>query len=356
MKSELLNQNLLSDIKELIIDSRKTIIQSVNTTMVYTYFEIGRLIVEHLQDGKDRAFYGKQVLKSLSVQLTKEFGRGFSEDNLENMKNLFLTYSKSETLSRKSTSSEFSKISKVADKETQQTPSVKFVLSWSHYVYLMRIENSDERRFYEIEAHDNNWSLRELKRQFDSSLYERLALSKDKKGLKELSQKGQFIQSPQDAIKDPYILEFLGLPESERYSETDFENKLINKLEHFLLELGKGFTFVARQKRISFNEKHFYIDLVFYNRLLRAFVLIDLKIGEIKHRDLGQMQMYVNYYDREVKLADETKTIGIILCKQKDNALVEMTLPEDNEQIFASKYKLILPDKQELKKLIRETT
>jgi predicted nuclease of restriction endonuclease-like (RecB) superfamily len=197
--------------------------------------------------------------------------------------------------------------------------------------------------------------LRELKRQFDSSLYERLALSRDKAGVKALSQKGQLIDKPKDIIKDPYILEFLGLPENERYSESELENRIISKLEHFLLELGKGFTFVARQKRITYNEKHFFIDLVFYNRLLKAFVIIDLKIGEIKHQDLGQMQMYVNYYDREVKLEDENKTIGIIICKQKDNAVVEMTLPEDNEQIFASKYNLILPDKQELKKLIEET-
>jgi predicted nuclease of restriction endonuclease-like (RecB) superfamily len=362
--NELLNQNLFSDIKELIKDSRKKIIQTVNTTMVYTYFEIGRLIVEHFQDGKDRASYGKQVLKSLSEQLTDEFGKGFSEDNLTNMKNFYLTYSISETLSIKSVKEKSetpsrksisSKLSSESENTKSRTLSAEFVLSWSHYVFLMRIDNPDERQFYEIETFENNWSLRELKRQFDSSLYERLALSRDKAGVKALSQKGQLIDKPKDIIKDPYILEFLGLPENERYSESELENRIISKLEHFLLELGKGFTFVARQKRITYNEKHFFIDLVFYNRLLKAFVIIDLKIGEIKHQDLGQMQMYVNYYDREVKLEDENKTIGIIICKQKDNAVVEMTLPEDNEQIFASKYNLILPDKQELKKLIEET-
>lgn len=352
--NELLNQSLFSDIKELIKDSRKKIVQTVNTTMVYTYFEIGRLIVENLQDGKDRASYGKQVLKLLSEQLTKEFGKGFSERNLLNFKMFYQIYSIPQTVSSEfrldnsSTTSSFSG-------NKLETVSAKFVLSWSHYVFLMRIDNPDERQFYEIESYENNWSLRELKRQFDSSLYERLALSRDKAGVKELSQKGQLIDKPKDIIKDPYILEFLGLPENERYSESDLENKIISKLEHFLLELGKGFTFVARQKRITYNEKHFFIDLVFYNRLLKAFVIIDLKIGEIKHQDLGQMQMYVNYYDREVKLEDENKTIGIIICKQKDNALVEMTLPEENEQIFASKYHLILPDKQDLKNLIEET-
>lgn len=353
--NELLSQNLFSDIKELINASRNKIVQVVNTTMVYTYFEIGRLIVEHFQDGKDRASYGKQVLKSLSEQLTQEFGKGFSERNLLHMKNFYQEYSISQTPSAEFKSINSSTLSRISETNKSETLSGKFVLSWSHYVFLMRIDNPDERQFYEIEAFENNWSLRELKRQFDSSLYERLALSRDKAGVKALSQKGQLIDKPKDIIKDPYILEFLGLPENERYSESDLENKIISKLEHFLLELGKGFTFVARQKRITYNEKHFFIDLVFYNRLLRAFVIIDLKIGEIKHQDLGQMQMYVNYYDREVKLEDENKTIGIIICKQKDNAVVEMTLPEDNEQIFASKYNLILPDKQELKKLIEET-
>ncbi|MDD3050471.1 MAG: PDDEXK nuclease domain-containing protein [Candidatus Cloacimonetes bacterium] len=353
--SELLNQNLFSDIKELINASRNKIVQTVNTTMVYTYFEIGRLIVEDIQKGEDRASYGKQVLKLLSEELVREFGNGFSERNLLRMKNFYQEYSISPTLSSEFKTLNSSIHSRISENQKSQTLSAKFILSWSHYVFLMRIDNPDERRFYEIEAFENNWSLRELKRQFDSSLYERLALSRDKESIKKLSENGQLIENPKDIIKDPYILEFLGLPENERYSEGDLENRIISKLEHFLLELGKGFTFVARQKRITYNEKHFFIDLVFYNRLLKAFVIIDLKIGEIKHQDLGQMQMYVNYYDREVKLDDENKTIGIIICKQKDNALVEMTLPEDNKQIFASKYDLFLPDKQELKKLIEET-
>lgn len=226
------------------------------------------------------------------------------------------------------------------------------MLSWSHYQKLIRIEDPRERKFYEIESANNNWSVRELQRQFDSALYERLALSRDKKKVKELGKKGLVITQPKDAIKEPYILEFLGLKEEDTYSENDFETAIIDKLEHFLLELGKGFTFVARQQRISFDERHFYIDLVFYNRLLKCFVLTDLKIGDIKHQDLGQMQMYVNYYDRNIKLPEENNTVGIILCKDKSETLVEITLPKDNKQIFASKYKTVLPSKTELKRLI----
>ena len=204
----------------------------------------------------------------------------------------------------------------------------------------------------EIESFNNNWSVRELKRQYDSDLYTRLALSRNKSQIKELSEKGLIIQNPKDAIKDPYILEFLGLPEHSSYSENELEEEIINKLENFLLELGNGFTFVARQKRISFEEKHFRIDLVFYNRILKCFVLIDLKIGELKHQDLGQMQMYVNYYDRDIRLESENKTIGIVLCRDKSESVVKYTLPENNNQIFASKYKTIFPSKKELKSLL----
>ena len=219
----------------------------------------------------------------------------------------------------------------------------------------MRIDDGNERKFYEIEASKNNWSLRELQRQYDSALYTRLTLSRDKDQILHLSSKGQVIEKPKDAIKDPYVLEFLGLPEQVTYSESELEQKLIDKLEHFLLELGTGFAFVARQKRITFDEKHFKIDLIFYNRILKFFVIIDLKIGELKHQDIGQMQMYVNYYDREVRLEDENKTIGIILCQDKSEAVVEYTLPENNEQIFASKYLTVLPSKETLKKLIENT-
>ena len=322
--------NFYQEIKELLYSAKNKVYQTINTTMTQTYFQIGKRIVEEEQGGETRAEYGKSLLKLLSVQLSNEFGKGFSVDNLENMRRFYLAFQKSETVSR------------------------KFKLSWSHYIFLTRIENVDERNFYEIESIENSWSLRELKRQFDTGLFERLKLSSDKQKIKELSLNGQVVQTVQDLIKDPYILEFVGLPELSVYSESELEQKLIDKLEHFLLELGKGFTFVARQKRITIDEKHFKVDLVFYNRLLKSFVVIDLKIGELKHQDIGQMMMYVNYFDRFEKTQDENSTIGIILCKDKSKALVELTLPKDNNQIYASKYLTILPNKEEFKKLLEE--
>ena len=326
----LTKNNFYQEIKELLYSAKNRVYQTINTTMTQTYFQIGKRIVEEEQGGETRAEYGKSLLKLLSVQLINEFGKGFSVDNLENMRRFYLAFQKSETVSR------------------------KFELSWSHYIFLTRIENINERNFYEIESIENSWSLRELKRQFDSGLFERLKLSSDKQKVKELSLNGQVIQTAQDLIKDPYILEFVGLPELSSYSESELEQKLIDKLEHFLLELGKGFTFVARQKRITIDEKHFKVDLVFYNRLLKSFVVIDLKIGELKHQDIGQMMMYVNYFDRFEKTDDENSTIGIILCKDKSKALVELTLPKDNNQIYASKYLTILPNKEEFKKLLED--
>lgn len=337
-----MNTKFFSQIVDLLQSARSNVVRTINQTMVMTYFEIGRMIVEEEQGGKERAEYGKQLLKELSKVLTKEFGKGFSVQNLERMRSFYLTYSISSTLLR------------ISKNEKSQTVSAKFDLSWSHYLKLMRIDDENERKFYEIEAAKNNWSVRELERQYDSALYTRLVLSRDKNKVKELSEKGLIIEKPKDAVKDPYILEFIGLPEQSAYSENQLEEEIINKLEHFLLELGNGFTFVARQKRISFDDKHFWIDLVFYNRILKSFVLIDLKIGELKHQDIGQMQMYVNYYDREVRLEDENKTIGIVLCQNKSEAVVEYTLPENNEHIFASRYKTVLPSKEELKSLIKE--
>lgn len=332
--------------------------------MTITYFEIGKIIVEEEQNGKDRAEYGKQLLKNLSKQLTKEFGKGFSIRNLEQIRQFYIIYSKSESLTRilgikntQSLTAEFKSqktqtVSAEFKKLDYQTLDSFFKLTFSHYIFLMRIDDEKERRFYKIESEKHNWSVRELKRQYDSALYTRLALSRDKEGILKLSEEGQIIEKPKDLIKDPYILEFLGLPELPQYSESQLEEEIINKLEHFLLELGHGFTFVGRQQRITFDDKHFRIDLVFYNRILKCFVLIDLKIGELKHQDLGQMQMYVNYYDREMRLEDENKTIGIILCQNKSEAVVKYTLPENNEQIFASKYKTILPSVEVLKELI----
>lgn len=324
------NIDFYVQIVNLLQSARNQIAQTINQTMAATYFKIGRMIVEEEQQGKNRATYGKQLIKGLSEQLTKAYGKGFSKRNIEQMRQFYLKY------------------------QIPQTVSALFELSWSHYLKLMRIDDVDERKFYEIETFKNNWSVRELQRQYDSALYTRLALSRNTSEIKQLSEKGLVIEKPRDVIKDPYILEFIGLPEHVSYSENDLEKALINKLEHFLLELGNGFTFVARQKRISFDDKHFYIDLVFYNRILNSFVLIDLKIGELKHQDIGQMQMYVNYYDRKIKLKNENRTIGMILCQNKSEAVVKYTLPEDNEQIFASKYKTVLPNKKELKDLLEE--
>lgn len=361
--SDLSSKDLFSNISALLENARKRVAVAVNQAMVLTYFEIGRMIVEDEQNGENRAEYGKALLKDLSIHLTEKFGKGFSETNLKQMRHFYMSYAIGQTVS-----DEFKKIGQTLSAESENisnqlfeisetTPRKSYPqlnLSWSHYLKLMRIKNLSERKFYEIESFKNNWSLRELQRQYDSALYSRLSLSKNKEEILQLSEKGQILEKPKDLIKDPYILEFLGLPERSNYSENDLESGLIDKLEHFLLELGTGFTFVARQNRITFDEKHFKIDLVFYNRILKCFVLIDLKIGELKHQDIGQMQMYVNYYDREVRLEDENKTIGIILCQDKSEALVKYTLPEDNEQIFASKYLTILPSKEDFIKILEE--
>ena len=309
-------------IRRVLLEAQSSVSRAVNTAMVHAYFEIGRLIVEDEQHGKARAGYGEETLKMLSERLMAEFGRGFSMRNLRNMRTFYLTFRNRQTLSAR--------------------------LSWSHYTLLMRLDDEQARDFYIKEIEAENWSVRELDRQINSLLFERLALSRNKVEIKALAEQGQILESPRDAIKDPYILEFLGLPEQAAYSEKDLETALLNNLQSFLLELGKGFTFVARQKRITLDAEHFYIDLAFYNRLLRCFVLIDLKIGKLTHRDLGQMQMYVNFYDREVKTGDENPTIGIILCRDKKETIARYTLPEDNTQIFASKYKLYLPTEDEL--------
>ena len=334
MKKLTTNDNLFYNrVANLLRNAKQLVVHNVNSVMVNTYYLVGKMIVEKEQQGKMRAEYGKELIQKLSKRLKREFGKGFSVDNLENMRRFYIVYSKSETVSRKFI-------------ENKNSP-----LNWSHYQILIRMEKS-ERQFYEIESIQNNWSVRELKRQFNSALFQRLSLSKNKKEVRRLSKKGQIIEKPTDLIKDTYILEFLSLPELPAYTESKLESALISKLELFLLELGKGFTFVSRQKGISFEEKHFFIDLVFYNRILRSFVLIDLKMGELKHQDLGQMQMYVNFYDANVKSPDENKTIGIIVCRDKNDTLIKITLPKDNHQIFASRYKTILPNKNDLKRIL----
>lgn len=339
-----ISKNFFESVANILEESRKSAKTAVNLSMVYAYYEIGRIIVEEEQQGKNRATYGKQILEGLSEYLTEQFGKGFSVGNLKNIRQFYKVYAEDQ-------------IGETVFSEFENLPTVntgrRFYLSWSHYLKLMRIDNVDERHFYEIEAVRNDWSLAELKRQFNSALYERLLLSTDKDKVNKLSQKGQIIEKAADIVKDPYILEFLGLQEKPEYSESQMESRIIDHLQEFLLEMGTGFTFVGRQKRFTFNEDHFRVDLVLYNRLLRCFVLIDLKTGELKHQDLGQMQMYVNYYDRYEKTEDENPTIGILLCSDKSDAMVEMTLPE-NSNIYASKYELYLPDKKLLQSKLKE--
>ena len=339
----IVTDNFFDRILDILKNARKQAKMALNISMVYSYYEVGRAIIEEEQNGKQRAEYGKAILKELSKRLTESLGKGFSVENLKLMRRFYVVYSKDQIGQKVSTQFENLPVTREGR---------KFFLSFSHYVFLMRIPNIDERHFYEIEAAHNGWGIKELERQYDSALYERLSLSRDKEGIERLSTEGQIIERPEDLLKDPYVLEFTGLPELSKYSETDLETKIIDHLQEFLLELGRGFTFVGRQVRFTFEDEHYRVDLVFFNRLLRCFVLFDLKIGRLKHQDIGQMQMYVNYYDLKVKLEDENPTIGILLCKNKNDAVVEMTLPEDNSQIFASKYLTVLPSKEELKKLM----
>ncbi|MBE7503143.1 MAG: DUF1016 family protein [Verrucomicrobiales bacterium] len=342
-------------------------VRSIDRALVVRNWLLGRHIIEYEQSGLDRAQYGERLLPELARRLGNTGRKGFSETNLRLFRQFYRSHPEihqtpSDESSRHIPGATVGELQPMArDLEAiRQTVSdelaARFPLPWSHYAFLIQISSSAERRFYELEAAKANWSLRELKRQFNSGLYERLALSRDNAAVQELSQKGQILAKPADAVKDPYVLEFLGLQEQPAYSESDFEQAIIDKLEHFLLELGKGFLFHSRQFRLTFDEKHFWVDLVFYNRLLRCFVLLDLKIGELTHQDLGQMQMYVNYFDREVNAEDENPTIGILLCKTKNDALVEMTLPEGNSTIFASRYQLYLPSKEELKAQLQGTS
>jgi predicted nuclease of restriction endonuclease-like (RecB) superfamily len=356
------SKQLLMSIQSLIRSARHIATRGVNALQVMTNFEIGCLIVEHEQKGKKRAEYGKKMLQELSKELSSEFGRGFSRSNLEYMRRFFLEYRERipkipQTVSGKLP--EYIQKNQMLPKELSSwqiessDSKTPFRLSWSQYVFLLEIPNGTERQFYEIEAAENNWSLRELKRQYDSGLYERLALSRDKKKIKELSVKGQLVDKPEDILKEPYVLEFLGIDEKAAYSEYDLESAIIDKLEHFLLELGKGFLFEARQKRLSCDADHFFVDLVFYNRILRCYVVIDLKIGRLTHQDLGQMQMYVNYFDRFVRSTDENPTIGIILCSMKNDALVKLTLPKDT-RVYPARYQLYVPSKKTLRQKLLE--
>lgn len=336
---------LYDKIAELIEQARKHVATTVNLTEVYTKYHIGQYIVEDEQQGKYRAQYGKQVLKNLSERLTERFGDGWSYPSMKNIRQFYLIYSK-----RLDT---VYPIDTPKAKHCLANSEPRFTLSWSSYLVLMRIDNPDERSFYEIECAKQQWSVRQLQRQVASSLYERLALSKDKDEVMRLACEGQTIEKPSDIIKNPVTLEFLGLKPEAVYSETKLESAIISRLQTFLLEMGKGFLFEARQKRFTFDEENFYVDLVLYNRILQCYVLVDLKIDKLTHQDLGQMQMYVNYFDRYVKLDFEKPTIGILLCKSKKDALVELTLPKDTN-IYATAYELCLPDKALLQAKVKE--
>ena len=329
---------LLDRVAAIFTQARSKAIRDINLTQVAAYFEIGREIVEYEQAGKRRAGYGEELVVRLAEDMTNRFGRGFSERNLRNMRALYLAFPIRQTLS--------------AELESRVAAPVDFTpsLSWSHYCELLKVDEPLARSFYEKEASQNNWSVRELKRQINALLFERLALSKDSRAVMRMAKEGQIVEQPDDAIKDPYILEFLNLKEETAYTENQLEQALIDKLQSFLLELGKGFSFVARQKRITIANRHYYIDLVFYNRLLRCFVLIDLKRGEFDHADAGQMNFYLNYYRENEKQAEENDPIGLILCAGKDDLFARYVLGGLTNKVFASKYKLALPSEKELRK------
>lgn len=322
---------LVGNINSLLARARQKTYNIVNQLLVRTYWHVGKHIVEFEQQGKQKAEYGSNLLFKLSKDLSKEQGKGFSERNLEQMRKLFLLFPIPQTLSAK---------------------SFFLKLSWSHYCELMKVKETLARSFYERQSLQENWSLSELKRQINSLLFERIALSKDKNQILELSKQGQIIEQPQDVIKEPYILEFLGLDESKNYSEMELEQALISKLKNFILELGKDFLFVERQKRITIANRHYYIDLVFYHRTLHCFVLVDLKLGELTHADTGQMNFYLNYYKENELRESENEPIGLILCASKDYEFARYILNDKN--MFASEYKLKLPSEKILKEQIRK--
>ncbi len=353
---------LAEKIEVLVTEARKKVSSVVNTAQVYTYYEIGRYIIEDEQGGKIRAEYGKGILKRVSEQLTERLGKGWSEENLRQMRKFFVIYSGLLPNVHGNLSKIPDTVLEIENKEIPDSDleirnhrllNHDFVLSWSHYQILTHVEDPCARSFYEIEANKQAWSTRQLQRQIGSGLYERLALSRNKDEVMRLAEEGQLVEKPSDIIKDPVVLEFIGLKSDASYSESDLEGAIISRLQDFLLEMGKGFLFEARQKRFTFEERHFYVDLVLYNRLLQCYVLVDLKMDDLCHQDLGQMQMYVNYYDRFVKEDFEKPTIGILLCERKNDALVELTLPQD-ANIYAQQYALCLPDKNLLQQKLHE--
>ena len=313
---------LIKDIGSILEQGRKQAYSVINTILLDTYWKIGKMIIEFEQKGKEKAEYGSELLEWLSKDLKQRYGKGFSKSNVYLMRLFYLRYQKFQTVSGK--------------------------LSWSHYVELSGIEDDLERSFYEKQCDRESWSIRELRRQKDTALFHRIALSKDKQGILELSKKGHIIEKAEDIVKEPYILEFLNIPENYKYTEKELEEKIIDNLQMFLLELGKGFTFVARQFRITLGNQHFYIDLVFYHRILKCFVLIDLKAGKINHQDIGQMNLYLNYFKKEENSENDNEPIGIILGAEKDHFIIEYALGSISNKLFISKYRLYLPDRKEL--------
>ncbi|MEK6698204.1 MAG: PDDEXK nuclease domain-containing protein [Nitrospirota bacterium] len=334
-------------VAEVLRVARSNVYRAVNFAMVEAYWHVGRMIVEEEQQGKERAEYGAFLIKNLSINLTEEFGKGFTEPNLWNFRQFYLCFPNWHTLCAESKADK-------KDSDGASCPEILYALrrelTWTHYRLLMRVEKPEARAWYLNEAADQNWSTRTLERQINSLYYERLHMSRDKKPvIKEMQQKtAHLAPEPRDFIKDPYVLEFLGLKDNPDFRESDLEQAIIGKLQAFMLELGKGFAFVARQQRISTETKDFFIDLVFYNYLLKCFVLIDLKTGELAHQDIGQMDMYVRLYEDKYKSPDDNPTIGIILCTDKDETVVKYSVLKENKQLFASKYKLYLPSEQEL--------
>jgi predicted nuclease of restriction endonuclease-like (RecB) superfamily len=357
-------EELFQRVAEIIEAARGHVVRTVNSAMVQAYWHIGREIVEVEQQGKKRAGYGAQVIQGLAERLTAQFGSGYSVRNLRRIRQFYLTYpsgsvvprelgypSKRPTVSTESVVARAGRKRPMVLAESRTAGAVLFPpsLSWAHYAFLLKVENPEARSFYEIEALREAWSARELERQIASLLFERLAKSRDKDKVMSLAKKGHEVVEPRDLIKDPFVLEFLDLPERHTWLERDLEQAIIDRIGDFLLELGKGFCFVARQKRLSLDGDHFYVDLVFYNRLLRCFVLVDLKLGKLTHQDLGQMMMYVNWFDRFQRAEHEQPTVGIVLCSEKNDAVVKITLPENNKQVLAARYQHYLPSEEELR-------
>lgn len=320
-------EHLFAQIKQMLDNARRNIAHTVNAATIEAYWQVGKYIVEYEQAGNVKAEYGKGVIDRLSKRLTVEYGGGFSTTNIRYMRQFYLYFPIRHT---------------VCDK-----------LSWSHYRHLIRVENETARNYYINECVAENWSTRQLERQINTMFYERMLASRDKEAVKkEIQTSAPKALTPREIIHDPFILEFLGIKQGEHFLEGDLEQMLISKLQHFLLELGRGYSFVARQKRITLDDKHFYIDLVFYNIPARCYVLIDLKIDELTHQDLGQMQMYVNYYTRELMNPGDNPPVGIVLCAEKNDAVVKYTLPKDEKQVFAAQYMTYLPTQEELKQLL----